>query len=246
MGEARVSVILGGSRGIGAAIARKLARPGNTLIINHLENAAAGAALEKQLAAKGCDVIRVVGNVAEKSTRQAIVAKVEEAGGLCHDLVHSVAVTSFKPLSRTRANQWDLVLAVSARSLVDMVACLADPLAAAKGAVVAISSQGSVRHIPNYGALGPAKAALESCVRDLAVDFAPKGIRVNAVRAGLVESEVLDLMPPELVEAVTRLTPLGRLGTPAEIADVAVLLLGKETRWITGQVVVVDGGFSVT
>ncbi len=246
MSETRVSVILGGTRGIGAAIARKLATPGSTLVLNHLQNGKVGAAIADELEANGCRVLRVMGNIADKETRQAILAKVDEAGGQCHNLVHSVAVTSFKPLSRIRANQWDLVLAVSAGSLVAMTAALATPLTRTKGSVVAISSQGSVRHIPDYGALGPAKAALESCVRELAVEYAAQGIRVNAVRAGLVESEVMDFLPTNLVQAVAVHTPLGRLGTPAEIADVAVFLLEQGARWITGQTVVVDGGFSVT
>jgi NAD(P)-dependent dehydrogenase (short-subunit alcohol dehydrogenase family) len=243
--ERETAVILGGTRGIGAAVARQLAGPDVTLVLNHLQDSAAAATLASELEDAGAQVVLVEGNVADRDTRARITGEVEQAGGGCRRLVHSVAVTSFKPLSKVRANQWDLVFAVSVRSLVEMVGALGGALERAGGTVVAISSQGSVRHVPRYGALGPAKAALESVVRELAVEWGPRGVRVNAVRAGLVESGVLEHLPPELTEEVARRTPLGRLGTPAEIAAVACFLLGADSSWITGQIVEVDGGFSV-
>jgi NAD(P)-dependent dehydrogenase (short-subunit alcohol dehydrogenase family) len=242
--DGAVSVILGGTRGIGAAVARRLAGRGQTLVLNHLQDRTAAAILTTELRALGADVKVIEGNVTEPATRQAITAAVDAAGGMCHRLVHSVAVTSFKPLADTRANQWDLVLAVSARSLLDHVRALSGPLTRAQGTVVAISSQGAVRHVPDYGALGPAKAALEATVRQLAVELAPCGIRVNAVRAGLVAGDVTDHFPPEVVASVVERTPLNRLGTAAEIAAVTVFLLGDDASWLTGQVVEVDGGFA--
>jgi NAD(P)-dependent dehydrogenase (short-subunit alcohol dehydrogenase family) len=239
-----VTVILGGTRGIGAAVASRLAGRDQTLVLNHLQDRTSAANLAVELRDRGSDVKIIEGNVTEPGTRQAIIAAVDEAGGKCHRLVHSVAVTSFKPLADTRANQWDLVMAVSARSLLDYARALIEPLTRARGSVVAISSQGAVRHVPDYGALGPAKAALEATVRQLAVELAPRGIRVNAVRAGMVQGDVTGHFPPEVVESVVQRTPLSRLGTAAEIAAVAVFLLEGEASWLTGQVVEVDGGFA--
>jgi NAD(P)-dependent dehydrogenase (short-subunit alcohol dehydrogenase family) len=245
MAEPGVTVILGGTRGIGAAVAHRLAHSGETLVLNYLQDHNAANAIADDLRRTGADVKLIAGSVTELATRKQLADAVQEAGGSCHRLVHSVAVTSFKPLMDTRANQWDLVLAVSARSLLDTTRVLVDSLARAGGAVLAISSQGAVRHVVRYGALGPAKAALEASVRQLAVELAPRGIRVNAVRAGLVDSEVLERFPPGLVEAVVERTPLGRLGSAAEIATVVDFLLGADASWITGQILEADGGISI-
>ncbi len=244
MSDQEVSVILGGTRGIGAVVACRLAGRGQTLVLNHLQDRTTAVELAAKLSDRGAEVKIIEGNVTEPATRQAVLAAVEESGGNCHRLVHSVAVTSFKPLANTRANQWELILAVSARTLLDYVRALMEPLTQTQGSVVAISSQGAVRHVPDYGALGPAKAALEASVRQLAVELAPRGIRVNAVRAGLVAGDVTGRFPPEVVAAVINRTPLNRLGTADEIAAVATFLLGVEASWLTGQVVEVDGGFA--
>jgi len=240
-----VMVILGGTRGIGAAVARAVAGPGTTLVLNHLQDRSTAGKTRDELEAQGANVVLVEGNVADRVVRKEIASAVDAGGGSCRGLVHSVAVTSFKPLTAVKPNQWDLVFAVSARSLLDMAVILAGPLEKAAGSVVAISSRGSVRHVPHYGALGPAKAALEAVVRELAVEFGPRGVRVNAVRAGLVESDVLEHLSEELTESVRRGTPLKRLGTPEEIAGVVRLLLSRDSQWITGQVVEADGGFAI-
>jgi enoyl-[acyl-carrier protein] reductase III len=241
-----VAVVLGGTGSIGAAIARRLARPGASLVLGYLENRDRAEAVAAGLREHAREVRLVEGSVADPAIREAFARAIADLGGRCHHLVHSVAVTSFKPVLSVRPNQWDLIHEVSARSLLDMVAALSEPLAAARGSVVAISSQGASRFIPAYGALGPAKAALEGLVRQLACELAPRGVRVNAVRAGLVDNDVLRRFPDGMRDAVVRRTPMGRLGRPEEVAAVAEFLLGPEAAWIVGQVIEVDGGFSLT
>ena len=133
MAESGVTVILGGTRGIGAAVAHRLACSSETLVLNYLQDQNAANAISDDLKRRGVDVRLIEGNVTEPSTRKKLADAVQEAGGVCHRLVHSVAVTSFKPLTDTRANQWDLVLAVSARSLLDITRVLVEPLARAGG-----------------------------------------------------------------------------------------------------------------
>lgn len=101
--------------------------------------------------------------------------------------------------------------------------------------------------MPNYGAMGPTKAALESLIRYLAVELAPRGIRVNGVSGGFIDTDSMSAFPgfEEMkTELVTR-TPLGRLGTPGDIADIVFFLLGPSARWVVGQVIVADGGMSL-
>jgi enoyl-[acyl-carrier protein] reductase III len=116
-----------------------------------------------------------------------------------------------------------------------------------EGKVVAVSSLGSGRVVPNYGAMGPTKAALESIVRYLAVELAPRGIRVNGVSSGLVETSGIKKMPgiSRLMAEASARTPANRIGTPEDIADVIMFLVGPSARWICGQTILADGGYSL-
>lgn len=243
--RSRVIVVAGGTGEIGSAISRKLAAKDSSLVLGYLENRDRAEKLAKELAVHARHVELVPGNIADPLTRKKILEAIESLGGRCDALVHCVGVTSFKPLHDIRPNQWGLILEVSARSFLDLVVDLTGTLSNARGAVVALSSSGAARFVPHYGALGAAKAALEGIVRQLAVELAPRGIRVNAVRAGLVESDAARRLPEGTREAVIARTPLSRLGSAAEIAGAVSFLLGPESSWITGQSLEVDGGFGV-
>jgi len=244
--ERSVAVVLGGTGDLGGAIARRLARPGKELVLGYLQNRDRAEKAACDLRKLGATVHLVEGNVASPETLGRIATLVEERGGRCDHLVHSVAVTGFKPLSDVKANQWDLILRVSTLSLLEAAQHLARSLERAGGSIVALSSAGSVRFVPRYGALGPAKAALEAVVRQLAIELAPRGIRVNAVRAGLIEGSVARALSDDVREDVMRRSPWGRLGTPEEVAASAAFLLSDEARWITGHVLDVDGGWSIS
>jgi enoyl-[acyl-carrier protein] reductase III len=171
---------------------------------------------------------------------------IRASGGL-DVLVHNAALGSFKPTLEVRANQWDLSMSVNARALLLCVKEAAPLMDGRAGRIVSVSSLGSRRVLPEYGAIGASKAALESLTRYLAVELAPRGITVNAVSAGLIAGETLRVHPryEALTARAREQTPAGRIATPEDIAHVVLFLCSPLSSWIIGQTIVVDGGMSL-
>lgn len=230
-------VITGASRGIGAAIARELANPDTRILVNYLQNAEAAERVAQQVREKGAIAEVVQGDVRSEADLKRLVV----AAGPIDVLIHNAAVGALKPFQKIRTAQWDLTMESSLRPffLLTRMATL-NPHAS----VIGLSSLGSRRFIPGYAAMGAAKAGLEALTRQLAVELAP--IRVNTVCAGLVDTDALRYLPEgaKMVEETAKLTPLGRVGSPEDIAQAVALLLDARAHWITGQVITVDGGFS--
>ena len=242
----KIALITGGSRGIGRAIALRLAAGGaGTIIVNYLNNDAEAEKTCGLIAEQGCEAIRIKANLAFPDQVDRLFEETGQRVKRLDAFIHSAALTAMKPTSEIKPNQWDLTMNVNARAfLLCAQRCL--PLMN-EGSIVALSSLGSIRAVPNYGAMGPAKAALEAVVRYLAVEFAPEGIRVNAVSGGPIRSTSMSLFPDAeaLMTDVIRRTPAGRLGEPDDIAGVATFLLSPEARWICGQTLIADGGLSL-
>jgi len=236
------ALVTGGSRGIGAAIAARLAACGAHVVINYLHDQASALKTATAIEAAGGAATIVQANVSDPAAIERLTAAAT-AGGL-DMLIHNAALGSFKPLHRVRANQWDLTMNTNARSLLLLAQGALDALEARRGRIVSISSLGSVRVLPSYGAIGVSKAALESTTRYLAAELAPRGIRVNAVVGGLVETDASRLHPDyeKLAQRAVEQAPTGRLTTTADIADAVLFLCSPLAAGIVGQMLVVDGG----
>jgi len=241
------ALVTGGSRGIGRATALALARAGATHVaIGYVENEDAARQTCRDIQAMGAEALMVRANVASPAEVETMLDEVAARFQHIDTLVHCAAIAAFKALADTRPNQWDITMNTNARSFL-LAAQRAGALMEDGGAMVAVSSLGAVRALPHYGAMGATKAALESLVRGLAVELAPRGIRVNAVSAGLVSDTGVTGLPGAraIVDATAARTPLGRVATPAEIASVIAFLCTPASSWITGQTVVADGGWSL-
>jgi enoyl-[acyl-carrier protein] reductase III len=240
------ALVTGGSRGIGAAVSARLAALGAHVFIDYSRDDAAARATCEAIVASGGSADIVKANVLNADEIRGAIARIGESGPL-DVLVHAAALGSFKPTIDVKPSQWDLTLGVSARALLIAAQAAAPLMDSRDGRIVSISSLGSSRVMPDYGAIGVAKAALESLTRYLACELAPKGIRVNAVAAGLIEGTSIAAHPAfdRIREMTLRKTPGGRLGSASEIADVVAFLCSPLSSWIVGQTIVVDGGMSL-
>src|SRR5438093_1515460 len=235
-------LVPGGSRGIGREIALRFADEGAARVaIGYLRNDKAAEAVAAELRARGAEPTLVRGNVAA----ERVAAEVAELGPL-DALVHNAATGVVRPALETEDKHWDWTLAANARALLSLARAAA-PSMPRGAAIVGLSSLGSFRVLENYILVGTSKAALESVVRYLGVELAPRGIRVNAVSAGVVETEALDYFPnkDDMLRAARKRTPAGRMVEPRDVADAVLFLCGPRSQMICGQTLIVDGGFSL-
>lgn len=252
------ALILGASSGFGAACARKLAKAGLNIFGVHLDRRATLANVEQiveEIKAQDRDTEFFNINAASPEKRAEVLDKVEarfsETPGTVKVLIHSLAFGTLKPYvapevkdSITQA-QMEMTLDVMANSLVYWVQNLTyRGLMGDGGRVYAMTSAGSQRVVPSYGAVSAAKAALESHIRQLAMELAPKGITVNSVRAGITDTPALRKIPghEDLIDSAARSNPSGRMTIPEDVAAAIATLVTGESHWITGTVIGVDGG----
>ena len=167
-------MITGASRGIGRATAELFSREGADIVLNYLRNEEAAKETEKILTAQGSRVLCVQANVGNPKEAVELVESAGKKFGKINILVHNAALGAFKPVTQLRVNQWDLSLDVNAKALLVLTQAAIPWMEKEGGSILALSSLGSKRFIPNYGAIGISKAALESLVRYLAVELAPK------------------------------------------------------------------------
>lgn len=234
-------LVTGGTRGIGKAIALRFASHGaRRVALGYLRGDRPAKETASELRALGAEPVLVRGNVA--STR--VAQEVAELGRL-DAVVHAAASGVIRPALETEDRHWDWTMSANARALLSVTRAAA-PSMPPGSSVVAISSLGSVRVLENYALVGASKAALEALVRYLAVELAPRGIRVNAVSAGIVETEALDHFPNrEAMLEMGRRNPTGRMVTPEDVAACVAFLCSPDADMIRGHTLVVDGGWSL-
>ncbi len=235
-------LVTGGSRGIGREIARRFAELGAARVaIGYMRNDRAAEEAAAEVEGLGAEVVLVRGNVSSRK----VLEQVADLGPL-DVLVHNAATGVARPAIETEDKHFDWTMSANARALIAL-ARVAIPAMPAGSSIVALSSLGAQRVLENYVLVGASKAALESIVRHLAVELAPRGIRVNAVSAGVVETDALDAFPnrEQMLSWSLQRTPAGRLVEPGDIAGAVCFLCSPDAEMIRGQTVIVDGGYSL-
>ncbi len=235
-------LVTGGTRGIGRAIAIRFARAGaDRVALGYMRNDRAAQEAATEVRALGAEVTLVRGNI----TSSRVLEEVRDLGRL-DVLVHNAATGVIRPALETEDKHWDWTMNANARALLQL-ARVAAPQMEPGASIVAISSLGAQRVLENYTLVGTSKAALESLVRYLAVELAPRGIRVNAVSGGVVDTGALEHFPNrEEMLAAGAANPVGRLVAPDDIAGAVAFLCSPDAAMVCGQTIVVDGGFSLT
>jgi len=240
----RRAFVTGGGRGIGRAIAIALADAGCHVAFNYLRNRRSAEETLKELHRRGVKALAVRANLADDDAMAAAFREVGESLGSLDVVVHNAASGVEREAMDISRHHFDWTMGINAWGFLSTVR-LAVPLMKDGGSVVAISSLGSIRAMPYYTAVGASKAAIESIARHLAVDLGPRGIRVNIICPGVVDTDALTHFPnrQQLITDFNATSPLGRLVTPQDVASAVLFFASDLSAMVSGATLFVDGGY---
>jgi enoyl-[acyl-carrier protein] reductase III len=243
----KVALVTGAARGIGRAIARKLAAEGCDVAVNYYNSADAAEALCAEIRALGRRACAIQGSVGIPDSVDEIFAELRKHFDRLDIVVSNAASGVLKPTTEMTLKHWRWCLETNALAL-NLVTQRALPMFGGDARVIAMSSLGAQRAMPGYGFIGASKAALEALARALAQELGPRGVRVNVVSAGVVDTDALTYFPnrEELLANFSQRTPAGPVLTPEDVAGAVYLLCLPEAAMINGHTLVVDGGFAIS
>ncbi len=242
--KGQVALVTGGSRGIGRAVAEELARASAAVAVNYVADQAAADAVVAGIAAKGCQAQGFRADLADAAQVEALFNAVTDVYGRLDILVNNAGLARYGPIRDYAIEDFDRLMAVNVRG--PFLACRqAARRMADGGAIVNITSTVTRVMLPNYGVYAATKGALEQLTRVLAKELGPRAITVNDVAPGPTDTELFRHGKTEAqIDSLAGMAALGRLGTPLDTARVVAFLAGPQGRWISGQVIPVNGGFA--
>jgi enoyl-[acyl-carrier protein] reductase III len=243
----KTALVTGAARGIGRAVAHKLASAGCDVVVNYYNSHQEADALAAELRAMGRRALTVKASVGLPDSVDEMFGELKKEFDRIDLVVSNAASGVLKPTMEMTLKHWRWCMETNALAL-NLLAQHAVPMMTSGGRIIAMSSLGSLRAMPNYGFIGASKAALESLVRSLAQELGPRGIRVNAVSAGIVDTDALAYFPnrDQLLDSFRERTPAGPVLTPQAVADAVYLLCLPEAEMINGHTLFVDGGFAIS
>lgn len=245
-GPRRVALVSGASGTLGGAIARKLGEQGFSLVLGGYRNAAGLERLAREMAAMGIETRRLQGDLAEPETSRLLVGEALGSFGRLDVLVHAAGHALYAPLLDTELEAWDRLMAVHLRAAYLLARRALPPmLQAGWGRIVFVSSVWGLRGAAGEVAYSTAKAGLVGLTRALAQEVARSGVTVNAVAPGFIPSPQTAGLTPQEVAALEESIPMGRAGSPEEVASAVAFFVSPEASYLTGQVIAPAGGWDL-
>ena len=240
----KIALVTGSSRGIGRAVARELARQGWRVCVNYRVRQDCAESLAAELAAEGHAIMTYQADVSQRQQVQAMVRAIQEKWGPVSLLVYNAGVAGQALFQDVTDEMWQRYFSTNVDGAYHAIqAVLPAMLHAHEGCILNISSIWGQRGASCEVTYSCTKAALIGLTRSLASELAPTHIRVNCIAPGVIKTDMLDALPPEVLPQLAQETPLGRLGTPEDIAAAVSFLADEKASFITGQVLTCDGGF---
>lgn len=242
----RVALVTGASRGIGRAIAEKLAGQGASVVVNYNANREAADEVVEGIRAKGGQAVAVQGDVRNPDDAKRLVQAALDEFGRLDILVNNAGITRDNLLALMKEEDWDLVLDTNLKGAYNVTKAAIRPMMKQRGGrIINITSVAGIAGNPGQANYSAAKAGLIGFTKSVAKELGPRNITANAVAPGYIPTDLTADLPEDLVQRAVELTPLGRLGTVEDVANVVAFLASAEACFITGQVLRVDGGMVI-
>ncbi len=242
----RIALVTGGSRGIGRAIALGLAADGCRVVVNYATSEDAAAAVAEEIRSGGGDAIAIQADVSNEGAVSDLIGKIDAAMGPVEVLVNNAGVTRDGLLARMRSDDWDRVMEVNLRSVfLCTKAVMRGMLKNRWGRIISIGSVSGLAGNPGQANYAASKAAIIGFTKSVAKEVGGRGITANVVAPGFIESDMTASLGEAALEAAASAASVGRLGRPEDVAAAVGYLAGEQAGFITGQVIVVDGGLTI-
>jgi 3-oxoacyl-[acyl-carrier protein] reductase len=238
----KTALVTGASRGIGRSTALTLAKAGARVLVHYSSGETAADAVVAEIRTAGGEAMKVAADLSAKDGAHQLAQRVRTAAERLDILVANAGVAKAATFEETTVEDFDRMYAVNVRAPYFLVQQLL-PILNGGGSIVLISSLAAASAVPNVAAYAATKGAVSTLVRHLAGALGPKGIRVNGIAPGVIETDMASMIKSEAGRTmVLGLQALQRIGQPGDVADVVEFLVSNDARWITGDVLAVDGG----